>query len=92
MEIGVGSVVCAAAGHEKGGLFLVMDTDGDFVLIADGKRRKVQKPKRKKKKHVIPIELPPEENLLAGGTITNTQARKALAKYRMQFEGGFFFG
>lgn len=92
MEIGVGSVVYAGAGREKGGLFLIVGFDGDFVLIADGKRRRIQKPKRKKRKHVVPTGLPPEKNLMAGKTVTNTQVRRALAKYRMQFEGGFFFG
>lgn len=92
MEIGVGSVVYAGAGREKGGLYLVVGLDGDYLLIADGKRRRVQTPKRKKQKHIVPTGLLPEENLAAGKEITNTQARRALAKYRMQFEGGFFFG
>lgn len=92
MEIGVGSVVCAKAGHDLGGLFLVVGIEGEYVLLADGKRRRVQKPKRKKQKHVAVVDVPKEENLAHGNPITNTQARKALAKYRMQFEGGFFFG
>ncbi len=92
MEFSMGSVVCAAAGREKGGLYLVIGVEGEYLLLADGKRRKVQSPKRKKRKHVAPTGLAPETILAQGGMITNTQARKALAKYRLQFEGGFFFG
>lgn len=92
MEIEIGSVVYAGAGRDKGGLFLVVGTEGAFVLLADGKRRRMETPKRKKQKHIIPTEFPPEPTLSAGGTISNPQARKTLAKYRMQFEGGFFNG
>ena len=92
MEISIGSVVYAGAGRETGGLFLVVGIEDDYVLIADGKRRRIEAPKRKKQKHVIPTDMIPEETLAAGGTISNPQARKILAKYRMQLEGGFFFG
>lgn len=42
-----GSIVKAVAGREKNGFFVVLDCDSVFAYIADGKRRKVEKPKRK---------------------------------------------
>jgi len=44
--------VLSLAGKDKGKIFLVIKSDNDYVYIADGKRRKVDKPKRKNKKHV----------------------------------------
>ena len=43
-----GSIVKAVAGREKNGFFVVLDCDSVFAYIADGKRRKVEKPKKKK--------------------------------------------
>jgi hypothetical protein len=43
----------AAAGHDRGTLYLVLGEEGDRVLLADGKLRKLSRPKRKNRKHVI---------------------------------------
>lgn len=54
MEIVKNMVVKAVAGRDKGSYFVVMDLDGGYALIADGKRRLVEKPKRKNEKHLRP--------------------------------------
>jgi len=51
-----GSIVKAVAGREKNGFFVVLDCDSVFAYIADGKRRKVEKPKKKKLIHISPTE------------------------------------
>ena len=43
MELEVGTIVRAIAGR---------DADGEFVWIADGDRRKLDKPKHKRRKHL----------------------------------------
>ena len=48
LEIKTGSIVKSMAGHDSGTLFLVLRQEGDYVLLADGKRRKMEKTKRKK--------------------------------------------
>lgn len=48
----IGSVVIANAGKEKGGEFVVVGIDERFVYLADGKRLKASKPKKKAKVHV----------------------------------------
>lgn len=56
MEITTNSVVVSLAGHDKGDVFVVVGTDGaQFALIANGRRRKMEKPKRKKFRHLRPI-------------------------------------
>ena len=52
MDIARSDVVRSAAGRDKGELFFVLETRGDFLLLADGRRRRVERPKRKKRKHV----------------------------------------
>ena len=38
-------IVRSLAGHDRGGLFCVLDTDGPYLLLCDGKRRKLENPK-----------------------------------------------
>lgn len=52
MEIKAGSVVISSAGHDKGRLMLVVGADGDRILVADGKERKLGHSKQKNLKHV----------------------------------------
>ena len=52
MEIKVGSIVRSIAGHDKGDLQLVVGLDNGYAYVADGKLRKVEKPKKKKLKHL----------------------------------------
>ena len=47
-----GLVVIAKAGKEKNQLFVVVDVIGKYVFLADGKRLKLSKPKKKSVKHV----------------------------------------
>jgi len=44
--------VRSLAGHDKGELFVILDAQGEYLILADGKYRTVEKPKRKKIKHV----------------------------------------
>lgn len=52
MSLETGTIVKSTAGRDKNGFFCVVELSGDYVLIADGKSRKLENPKRKKLKHV----------------------------------------
>ena len=54
MQIQTGHIVRALAGHDSGSLYCVIETEGDFLLLADGKGRRLTRPKRKRRKHVDP--------------------------------------
>ena len=79
MNIQKGSIVKATAGRDKEGYFVVLETDGVTALIADGKRRKVQAPKRKNLKHLAPTAV-----VYEGSPQTNPQIKKVLR----EFNGG----
>ena len=82
-------IVRSLAGHDRGDLFCVMDTEGEFLLLADGKRRKVEQPKRKRAKHVTAVgkySHPTIEKLRAGQPVGNQELRRALAALRDQME------
>ena len=52
MKLLKGSVVIAEAGRDRGGYFVVLDSDEKYSLIADGKSRKLADPKRKNNRHI----------------------------------------
>lgn len=60
-NIKVGSVVLSTAGHDSGNYFVVIGVEDEFVVICDGKNRTLEKPKRKKIKHVKDTYLVLEE-------------------------------
>lgn len=65
--------VKSLAGHDKGTVFCVVGMDGKLLLLADGRRRKVQKPKRKQLKHLEFIS-----NTAHSGPLTNKAIRQYL--------------
>lgn len=63
LEYEFGCMVISKAGHDKGEYFIILRTDSEYVYVSDGKFRTVDKPKKKKKKHVQYIHYT-DENLL----------------------------
>ncbi len=52
MKVNTGSVVRAIAGRDKDSFFVVTDSGNGYCLIADGKSRKLESPKRKNIRHL----------------------------------------
>ena len=82
MEISKSDIVISLAGHDKGKLFFVIDTDGVYVTLADGKQRRVEKPKRKKLIHVRKVlrsDSKLAEKIRSCEHILNSELRRELA-------------
>ena len=94
MEIDKSSLVVSKAGRDQGQLFYVIDADEQYVYLADGKSRRLEKPKRKKRKHVR--KLPQTDTRVAekirnGDKVLNSELRKELASFgqkQSQNQGG----
>lgn len=52
MDKNVGKLVRSLAGHDKNSFFFILKEDGEYVYLVDGKIRTMDRPKKKKKKHV----------------------------------------
>ncbi|MEY8355633.1 hypothetical protein AALB39_20050 [Lachnospiraceae bacterium 54-53] len=52
MRLQAGTLVKSVAGHDKGGYFLIIHEEGEYIYLVDGKYRRLDCPKKKKKKHV----------------------------------------
>ena len=94
MEVDKSSLVVSKAGRDKGQLFYVIDADEQYVYLADGKSRRLEKPKRKKRKHIE--QIPRTESRIAekirnGEKVLNSELRKELASFgqkQSQNQGG----
>ncbi len=53
MEIAKSDIVRSDAGRDQGKIFIVLAVEGEYLLLADGKGRRVEAPKRKKRRHVL---------------------------------------
>ena len=81
---GSSDVVFSLAGHDKGREYVVLNTDGSYALIVDGKTRKLTNPKRKSLKHLCLGKSGSEElaGALCAGKATDSAIRKELAIFR----------
>jgi len=78
----ISDVVTTTAGRDQGSLFYVIGTDGDYLMLANGKDRTLEKPKRKKLKHIQKVlrsETRVAEKLMRGDKVLNSELRRDLA-------------
>ncbi len=83
MNVSLGEIVFSKAGRDSGKRFVVLEVlDESYVTISDGELRKVEKPKRKKLKHLVAtgeVIKSLNEKLNARLKVTNSELRKALS-------------
>lgn len=79
MNIKVGSIVKSCAGRDKNSFFVAVGISDGFVEIADGKERKLEKPKRKNIKHISPTN-----TVISVEALTNKKLKKVLNEFSTQ--------
>ena len=88
MDISKADIVISLAGRDEGKLFYVLENDGTYATIADGKGRKLENPKRKKLKHVRKVsrtETRVAEKIRTGDKVLNSELRRDLAAFGQEF-------
>ena len=81
-DLTIADVVLSTAGRDAGKLFYVLEADDTFLYLADGKGRRIEKPKRKKRKHankVLRSETRVAAKLRNGDKVLNSELRRDLA-------------
>lgn len=84
IEIIKGQIVFSKCGHDKGKLYIVVSVSNDYLYLADGTIRTLQKVKKKKIKHVQPTNCIVEQisNKLKSNECTDFDLKEALKIYR----------
>ena len=81
-DITISDLVISTAGRDKGALFYVIGEEAQYLFLANGKDRPLDRPKRKKRKHVQKV-LRPEtrvaDKLKRGDKVLNGELRRDLA-------------
>jgi len=82
-EYKLGGIVISKRGRDKGLPFVIVGMDGAYLYLADGKLRKLEKPKKKKQMHVQITESISEETAgkLAAGSVQDADLRKVLLRF-----------
>ena len=75
-----GGACISVAGRDKGRLYLIAGTEGNVLLLCDGKYRLLQNPKRKNRAHVrlLPAFYPQLIGRAEEGKDENSNIRAAL--------------
>ena len=88
-DIKISDVVVSTAGRDQGELFYVIGEEPLYLLLANGKDRSLDKPKRKKRKHVQKVlrsETRVADKLRAGDKVLNSELRRDLAFHAGQMQ------
>ena len=76
-------VVASLCGRDKGALMMVVAIDqAGYAYLCDGHMRKIEKPKRKKLKHIRLVahtDCRAAQKIRAGERLSNSEVRRALA-------------
>jgi len=97
MEVCKGDIVRSENGRDAGKPLFVLEVDGAYLVLVDGKSRKIEHPKRKKEKHCAFLarrtECRVSEKIRSGEKVNNSEIRRAIATFTAdgivdQIEGG----
>ena len=83
MEFEKGTVVISKAGRDKGYFMVVLDQAEGYIIVADGKERPLDRPKRKNPKH-----LQKTNQTLSLEQLTNKKLRTVLRNQGSTEESG----
>lgn len=83
-DIMIGQYVRSKAGRDKDRIFIVIKVvDDKYLLIADGDLRRIEKPKKKKIRHLIlmdQVSTSLKDKLSGDGKINNAFVRREIEK------------
>jgi ribosomal protein L14E/L6E/L27E len=85
-----GQLVISKAGRDHGKMFIVTEViDEDYVYLVDGDLRKIERPKKKKVKHLLWTDQMSQfvyEKLQKQEKITNPMVRREIEKLNLEKE------
>lgn len=77
-----GGIVRSLAGRDRGRAFVILKIlDEDYVLLVDGRLRTLDRPKKKKRRHLLKAS---ETRMELSGTLLDADIRKFLAAQGFQ--------
>ena len=84
-ELKIGGYAISTAGHDTGKCYVIIQIDGEYVYLVDGKIRTIDHPKKKKKFHVKLFAVS-DQNLtdkVINKTVKNEEIKRAIKLLRI---------
>lgn len=85
IEYNVGEIVISKAGHDKGKYFVIVKSDSEYVYLVDGVVRTVDRPKKKKIKHVQIVHFQDDDltkKYANNVKVTNEEIKRAIKLFK----------
>lgn len=83
----IGQFVTSKAGHDKGTLYVVSNLDEEFVYLCDGRLKLLAAPKKKRMKHVQPIneavDVELQRRLIDSEKVYDEEIKYAIKQYKI---------
>lgn len=80
----VGDIVLSTMGRDSDRYYIIMEAKENYVYICDGDFHRVDKPKKKKLKHIKATGATSEyvaDKIAEGTKVTNTELRRAVLEF-----------
>lgn len=77
------------SGHDKDNMYVIVKEEANWVYLADGKLKPLEKPKKKNKKHIQMIKKLPKEitEVFTQENFRNEEIKRAIKLYRRRRDG-----
>ncbi len=77
-----GMLAWSRAGHDTGQLYVIKGVDAEYVFLTDGRLKPLDKPKKKKKKHVQVVRnIPQELENMSNGNVRDEDIRRVIRRF-----------
>lgn len=87
MDINIGTFAKSKAGHDAEQIYVIIDCDKEYVFLADGRLKTLERPKKKKIKHIQLIGyIDPliGEKLKNSNLLMNEDIKRAIKNYKAE--------
>ena len=87
MECIKGAFVKSLAGHDKDCYFFILYESGEYVYLSDGKYRPMNRPKKKKRKHVEAVGMEgvtPGEKIKNNKMVTDEEIKRFIKLFKRE--------
>jgi len=84
MESKISDVVRSLTGRDRERLFFVISADPEYLYLADGRLRRIEQPKKKKRKHTLFVGESHSRaavRLKNGEKVSNSEIRRSLEEF-----------
>jgi hypothetical protein len=81
----IGRFAISKAGHDKTQIYVITAVEGDFAYLCDGRLKPLEKPKKKRVKHIQFVNAQVSKELLerleSGACVRNEEIKYAIKTY-----------